>query len=54
MKIETELGNYQTVDGVMVPMMIRQNAPTGPVTITVDKVEFNVALDDKLFKMPGK
>ena len=54
MKIETELSNYQTLDGIMVPMMIRQSGPTGPVTITVDKVEFNVALDDKVFKMPVK
>ena len=54
MKIETELSNYQTVDGIMVPMTIRQNTATGPVTITVDKVEFNVTLDEKLFRMPGK
>ncbi|MDQ3070450.1 MAG: outer membrane lipoprotein-sorting protein [Acidobacteriota bacterium] len=54
MKIETEMSNYQSVEGIMVPMTIRQNAPTGPVTITFDKVEFNVALDDKVFKMPGK
>ena len=54
MKIETELSNYQTVDGILVPMAIRQSAPTGPVSITIDKVEFNVALDDALFKMPGK
>lgn len=54
MKIETELSNYQTLDGIMVPMMIRQTGPTGPVTITVDKVEFNVTIDDKVFRMPGK
>jgi outer membrane lipoprotein-sorting protein len=53
-KIETELSNYQDVNGMLVPMSIRQTAPTGPVSITVDKVEFNVALDDAFFKMPGK
>jgi outer membrane lipoprotein-sorting protein len=54
MTIETELSNYQTVDGIMVPMTIKQNAPTGQVVITVDKVEFNVPIDDAMFKMPGK
>ena len=55
MKVETELTNYQTLDGIMVPMMIRQlGGPSGAVTITVDKVEFNIPLDDKLFRMPGK
>jgi len=54
MTIETELSNYQMIDGIMVPMSIRQNAPTGQVVITVDKVEFDVPLDDALFKMPVK
>lgn len=54
MKIETELDNYQAVDGILVPMTIRQNAATGPVLITVDKVEFNVSVDDATFRMPGK
>lgn len=51
-KIETELSNYQTVDGILVPMAIRQSTPQGPVSITVDKVEFNVNVDDSIFKMP--
>lgn len=54
MEIVTELSNYQQIDGIMVPMTIRQNAPTGAVSITVDKVEFNVAFDDAMFKMPGR
>jgi len=54
MTIETELSNYQLVDGILVPMAIRQNASTGPVSITVDKVEFNVEIDEKLFRMPGR
>jgi outer membrane lipoprotein-sorting protein len=53
-KVETELSNYQLVDGILVPMSIRQNAATGPVSIAVDKVEFNVAVDDAFFKMPKK
>ena len=54
MTIETELSDYRAVDGILVPMSIKQNSPNGAVSITVDKVEFNVAIDDKLFKMPGK
>ena len=54
MTIETELSNYQTFDGIPVPMSITQNAPTGQVAITIEKVEFNVDVDDSLFKMPGK
>ena len=54
MTIETILSDYQTIDGIAVPMSIRQNAPTGQVAITVDKVEFDVALDDALFKLPVK
>jgi outer membrane lipoprotein-sorting protein len=52
--IETELSNYQPVEGILVPMTIKQNSPQGAVTITVDKVEFNPAIDDKIFRMPGK
>lgn len=54
MTIETELSNYQTIDGIMVPMTIKQNSPGGAVTITVEKVEFNPSIDDKMFRMPGK
>lgn len=52
--VETMLSNYQTVDGFPVPMTITQNAPTGQVVITVEKVEFNVPVEDAFFKMPGK
>jgi outer membrane lipoprotein-sorting protein len=54
MTVETLLSDYQTINGIAVPMSIRQNAPTGQVVITVDKVEFDVAVDDSLFKMPAK
>lgn len=52
--VETLLSDYQTIDGFPVPMTIRQNAPTGQVSITFEKVEFNVPIDDAFFKMPGK
>lgn len=54
MTVETLLSNYQTVEGLPVPMTITQNAPTGQVVITVEKVEFNAPVDDAFFRMPGK
>jgi len=54
-KVETELADYRTVDGILVPFTMRvTGGPTGAVSMTVDKVEFNVAIDDKTFKIPGK
>jgi outer membrane lipoprotein-sorting protein len=54
MTIETVLSNFQTINGISVPMSLRQTGPTGDVAITVEKVEFDVALDDAIFKMPVK
>ncbi|MEX2270298.1 MAG: hypothetical protein WD690_02415 [Vicinamibacterales bacterium] len=54
-KVETELSDYRPVDGILVPFMMRVNGgPAGPMSMTVDKVEFNVTVDDSLFKMPVK
>lgn len=54
-KVETELSDYRVVDGILVPFSMRiTGAPTGQMTMTVDKVEFNVVTDDKIFKRPGK
>jgi outer membrane lipoprotein-sorting protein len=52
--VETILSDYQTVDGLPVPMTVRQTGPAGLVVLTVDKVEFNVAVDDAIFRMPVK
>jgi outer membrane lipoprotein-sorting protein len=53
--VVTELGDYRDVDGRMIPFSIRQLV-NGAVTAstTIDKVEFNVPLDDSLFKMPSE
>ena len=54
-KVETELSDYRAVDGILVPFTMRvTGGPAGSVSMTVDKVEFNVAVDDKIFKIPGK
>jgi hypothetical protein len=54
-KIETMLSDYRPVEGILVPFTMRVNGgPGGAVSMTIDKVEFNVPLDDAMFKRPGK
>lgn len=53
--IETELSNYQSVEGIMIPHTVKQSINgTQMVTMTIEKVEFNPTLEDALFKMPAK
>jgi outer membrane lipoprotein-sorting protein len=55
MSITSDLSNYQEVNGVMVPFSMKQSMNGMPLMqMTVDKVEFNLPIDDTLFKMPGK
>jgi len=51
----TEFLDYRSVDGRLVPFMTRQ-IQNGKLTstITMDKVEFNVPVEDSFFKMSGK
>ncbi len=52
--IVTELSNYRDVDGRLVPFMTRQLVDGSvKATITMDRVEFNVPIDDALFRMPA-
>jgi outer membrane lipoprotein-sorting protein len=53
--ITTELADYREVDGRMVPFTIRQlvNGMVNAST-TIDNIEFNVPVDDSLFKMPSE
>ena len=54
-KIDTELSNYQQVEGIMVPHTIKQSLNGTPVlTMTIEKAEFNPTIDDTIFKMPKK
>ena len=54
LSIETELSNYQPVEGLMIPHSVKQTAASQVITMTIEKVEFNPALDESLFKMPAK
>lgn len=51
----TEFLDYRSVDGRLVPFLTRQ-LQNGKVTstVTLDKVEFNVPVEDSFFKMSAK
>jgi outer membrane lipoprotein-sorting protein len=50
---EQELSDYREVDGIKVPFSIRTlSNGVQQGQITVDKVEFNVKIDDAIFKIP--
>lgn len=52
---EMVLSDYRTVEGRTMPFKARQLV-NGQLAaeITFDRIEFNVPLDDELFRMPGK
>jgi hypothetical protein len=52
---ETDLGNYEPVNGVMLPFSIESGAKGGPKSrkFTIEKAEANLALDDSQFKFPA-
>lgn len=53
--LDTELSDYRSVDGVMVPHSVRNLMNGQPMlTMTVEKVEFNLPLEETLFRMPAK
>ena len=54
-ELETIVGDYKEVNGMLVPHSIesRRKGGTGPgQAITVEKVEFDLAIDASMFKMP--
>jgi outer membrane lipoprotein-sorting protein len=57
LELETAIGNYQAVDGLMLPFSLAttvKGAPAGAPAqgITIDKYEFGVSLDDARFAFP--
>ena len=51
----TEFSDYRSVDGGMVPFVLKQRQNgTLIATTTLDTVEFNVAIEDSVFRMPAK
>ncbi|MEO8076458.1 MAG: hypothetical protein ABI818_09040 [Acidobacteriota bacterium] len=54
-KSVTEFSDYRDVDGRMVPFGIRQRVNgTVMASTALNQVEFNVPVDDAVFKMPSK
>jgi hypothetical protein len=48
-----EFSNYKTIDGITMPLHIRQTFNGLPMTeVTYDEVQFNVPMEDGLFRMP--
>jgi len=45
----TDLSDYRAVDGVQVPFRVVSTNPVQTVSISLDKVEHNVAVDDAVF-----
>jgi outer membrane lipoprotein-sorting protein len=48
----TEYSDHRDVDGVKVPFQIRASSNVQTITVTVSKVEHNVALDEAQFSKP--
>jgi outer membrane lipoprotein-sorting protein len=54
-EVTTDLSNFQEVDGVILPFMMKQSMNGKPnLEVTIEKVEFNIPIDDAIFKMPEK
>ena len=52
--LESELSNYKSVEGMMVPHTIKQSMGGMPVSqMTIESIVFNGPMDDSLFKMPA-
>lgn len=53
--VETELSNFKSVDGIMIPHTMKQSVNGTPVAqMNVEKIEFNAPIEDALFRMPAK
>ena len=53
MKMEMRFSDYKTIDGRTVPFTTTQFVNGNQVVqMRFDKVEFNVPIDDTIFKMP--
>ena len=59
MEIETSIGNYQTVSGLVLPFSMQSHmkgAPAGAPgqNVTIEKYELGTTVDDSRFAMPAK
>lgn len=51
-------GNYKATDGFLYPLSVEIVAPDSPMGASqkavIEKIEYNVSLDDSMFSMPEK
>lgn len=53
-EVETTMGDYQEIDGVIMPMSIESKSPMGATNIVMEEVKFNVDVDESIFNRPAK
>jgi outer membrane lipoprotein-sorting protein len=54
-EVDQYLGNYKAINGIVSAFSIETKVKGQTVNqVTIDKVEYDVAIDDALFKMPAK
>lgn len=52
-EVTTDLTDYQNIDGMQVAFSMKQSMNGNPLLqVKLQKVEFNVPIDDEIFKMP--
>ena len=54
---ETTMSNYKTVNNIQMPFTMEINtaeSQMGSQTLTIDKVEMNIDIDENIFKMPAE
>jgi hypothetical protein len=55
MEVDSYPGNYKPVNGLMMAHSVENKIKGQTIfTLTIDKVEMDVAIDDAVFKMPVK
>lgn len=52
--VESNMMDYQKIDGITIPMKMEVGSPMGTATIIMEEVKFNIDLDDSIFKQPAK
>jgi len=52
-EVETTMGDYQEIEGVIMPMSIESKTPMGTMNITIEEVKFNVEVDESIFERPS-
>ncbi len=53
-EVETYFGDYKEVEGILLPHSIQIQAGIQKTSLSIEKVEFNVEMDDSLFTMPDR